>query len=142
MFMTRPKSSNSKRCGTSASRRRGPISASSLIIVKTRSITARNSFAELKGLAMSARRDGPRGERSIDLVLLVRFPVHHGSRSLLLLLSRVVHDARRRLLVPMGGVLDQFLLAELEALRLASAGLLDREALFAPALGEFEQPVG
>src|SRR5438105_14598583 len=82
------------------------------------------------------------GERSVDLVLLVRFPVHHGSRSLLLLLPHVVHDARRRLLVPVGGVLDQFLLAELEALRLASAGLLDREALFAPALGEFEQPVG
>ena len=46
MFTTRSKSSNSKRCGTSASRSAGPISGSSLIIVKISSITVRNSLAE------------------------------------------------------------------------------------------------
>jgi hypothetical protein len=35
-------------------------------------------------------------------------------------------------------VFDQFLLGELEALRLAATGLFDREALFASPLGKLE----
>ena len=43
MFTMRSRSVNSKRCGTSASRSFGPISGSSDIIEKVRSITSTNS---------------------------------------------------------------------------------------------------
>src|SRR5919108_1573484 len=46
MLTTRSTSGNSNRWGTSASRSFGPISASSLIIAKTRSITVRNSLGD------------------------------------------------------------------------------------------------
>src|SRR5829696_8406017 len=48
MFTTRSTSSNSQRIGTSASRSFGPISGSSSIIPKTRSITVLNSLGESK----------------------------------------------------------------------------------------------
>src|SRR5918996_1671398 len=47
-FTTRSTSGNSNRCGVSASRRRGPISGSVLMISNTRSITSRNSAADRK----------------------------------------------------------------------------------------------
>src|SRR2546423_1599377 len=81
---------------------------------------------------MTPRRAAARG--SVDLVLLVCFAVD--ARVGLLVAHRVVDDARGRLLVAVGGVLDEFLLAELEPLRLAAARLLDGDALLAPSLGE------
>src|SRR3954451_22320670 len=81
---------------------------------------------------MTPRRAAARG--SVDLVLLVCFAVD--ARVGLLVAHRVVDDARGRLLVAVGGVLDEFLLAELEPLRLAAARLFDRDALLAPSLGE------
>ena len=48
MLTTRSRSSNSKRCGVSASRSAGPISGSSLIIAKIWSITSRNSSVGLE----------------------------------------------------------------------------------------------
>src|SRR5438094_570978 len=136
MFITRSRSSNSNRCGTSASRRRGPISGSSLIIVKTRSITSppTGTAAAIRLTRRSA------SQRSVPLVLLIGFAVHGPVG--LLLGAGVIDDARRRALVAMRGVLDQFPLAELEALGLAAAGLLDGLALFAPALGEIDVRIG
>src|SRR5581483_10138444 len=49
MFMTRSRSSNSNRCGTSASRKAGPIRGSSLMIVNSSFITCLNSCADEKG---------------------------------------------------------------------------------------------
>src|SRR5436305_2140321 len=87
---------------------------------------------------MTPRRAAARG--SVDLVLLVCFAVD--ARVGLLVAHRVVHDARGRLLVAVRGVLDEFLLAELEALRLAAARLFDRFALLAPSLGELVDGIG
>src|SRR5256885_8590534 len=81
---------------------------------------------------VTPRRAAARG--SVDLVLLVCFAVD--ARVGLLVAHRVVDDARGRLLVAVGGVLDELLLAELEPLRLAAARLLDRHALLASSLGE------
>src|SRR5262245_14665915 len=148
MFITRSTSSNSNRWGTSASRSLGPISGSSLIIVKTRSITSRNCLGDWNGLAIAAappsrtwcsRLRATAG--SIGPVLFVSFAVHRAP-CLLLLRSCVVHDARERLLVPMRCMLDQFPLGELEPLGLASARLLDGQALFASTFGEIKQRIG
>src|SRR5256714_2246141 len=87
---------------------------------------------------VTPRRAAARG--SVDLVLLVCFAVD--ARVGLLVAHRVVDDARGRLLVAVGGVLDEFLLAELEPLRLAAARLLDRDALLAPSLGELVDGIG
>src|SRR6476659_449135 len=87
---------------------------------------------------VTPRRGAARG--SVDLVLLVCFAVD--ARVGLLVADRVIDDARGRLLVAVGGVLDEFLLAELEPLRLAAARLLDRPALLAPSLGELVDGVG
>src|SRR3954470_7372535 len=46
MFTTRSMSGNSNRCGTSASRSLGPMSASSLIVEKIQSMIVRNSFGD------------------------------------------------------------------------------------------------
>src|SRR6516165_8588900 len=147
MFITRSTSSNSNRWGTSASRSLGPISGSSLIIVKIRSITSRNCFGDWNGLAIAAappswiwcsRLRAAAG--SIGLVLFVGFAVHRAR--CLLLRSCVVHDAGERLLVPVRCMLDQFPLGELEPLGLTSACLLDRQALFASTVGEFKQRIG
>src|SRR5262249_36120646 len=78
---------------------------------------------------------------SIGPVLFVSFAVHR-ARCLLLLRSCVVHDACERLLVPMRCMLDQFPLGELEPLGLASACLLDGQALFASTFGEIRQWIG
>src|SRR5262249_39587354 len=147
MFITRSTSSNSNRWGTSASRSLGPISGSSLIIAKTRSITSRNSLGDWNGLAIAAappRGFGARGSArppgSIGPVLFVSLPVHR-ARLLLLLRSCVVHDARERLLVTVRCMLDQFVLGELEALGLASACLLDGQALVPSTFGQFKQRI-
>src|SRR5215211_7267241 len=58
MLTTRSRSVNSNRCGTSASRSFRPMSVSSLIIEKTRSITVRNSFSERNSAAMAQELDG------------------------------------------------------------------------------------
>ena len=58
------------------------------------------------------------------------------------LVEGVARDLRRRVLVAVGGVFDQFLLGQLEALGLATAGLLDGLALLAPARAQLEQRVG
>src|SRR3954462_12886232 len=53
MLTTRSMSGNSNRCGTSASRSFGPMSASSLIVVKIQSITDRNSFGDANSAPMT-----------------------------------------------------------------------------------------
>src|SRR5215211_4041714 len=58
MLTTRSTSGNSNRCGTSASRSLGPMSGSSLIVVKIQSMTVRNSLGEEKSSAM-AQEDEP-----------------------------------------------------------------------------------
>jgi Protein of unknown function (DUF2867) len=62
---------------------------------------------------------GPQARRGsarllVGQVLLVGFSVHRGGR--LLLWSRIADDARGRVIVAVGGVLDQLLLGELEPL--------------------------
>src|SRR5438045_1062168 len=71
---------------------------------------------------------------SVSLVLGVPFAVER-VRGLVLLgaAAGVAQDPRGRVLVAVRGVLDQLLLGELEALRLAAAGLLDRAPLLAAA---------
>src|SRR5271168_924578 len=75
---------------------------------------------------------------SVGFLLLVGFAVDapiglalHGARGLPLG-RRVEHDARRRVLIAMGGMFDQVPLGQLEALGLASPRLLDGAARFAP----------
>src|SRR6516165_646628 len=87
-------------------------------------------------LAASRRRLG-----SIGLVLFVGFAVHRAGL-LLLLGPGVVHDAGERLLVPVGCMLDQFLLGELKALGLASACLLDGHTLVASTFGALKLRIG
>src|ERR1700727_379664 len=53
----------------------------------------------------------------------------------------VLRDLRRRVLIAVRGVFDQFLLGQLEALRLSAASLVDGLALFAVALGGVEQRI-
>src|SRR5438067_5989743 len=151
MFITMSTSSNSNRCGTSASRSRGPISGSSLISVNTLSITSLNSFDDENGLAITLlpcsrtlaggapARASQRRQLLVGAVLFVCLAVR-GSVPLLLG-ARVVDDAKRRMLVGVRGVLDQLLLAQLKALRLAAARLLDGLALFATALDQLEQRI-
>src|SRR5829696_6838563 len=66
MLTTRSRSGNSNRCGVSASRSRGPISSSVLMIPNTWSMTSRNSLDDenlLTGLTLTGRRPA-RGGRS------------------------------------------------------------------------------
>src|SRR5271154_1750275 len=81
-----------------------------------------------------------RGLPSEVLVLLIRFAVQELGG--LLLAGRVAHDARRRVLVAVGGVLDQFLLGELKALGLASAGLIDSHTRLAASFLQVTSGVG
>ena len=55
MLTTSSRSGNSNRWGVSASRRRGPISGSSLIRLNVRSITSTNSSTDLKTLIEASR---------------------------------------------------------------------------------------
>src|SRR5438128_8870895 len=150
MFITRSTSSNSNRCGTSASRSLGPISGSSLMSVNTLSITSRNSLADENGLAItllscSCTATGgaclsiQRGQLLVGAVLFVGLAV--GGLRLLLRGARIVDDAKRRVLIGVRGVLDELPLAQLEALRLPAASLLDRLALFATALNQLQQRI-
>src|SRR5947209_36114 len=63
MLTTISTSVNSKRCGVSASRSFGPISGSSLISVKVRSITSRNSCGDLNAVIGAA---GVYGQEPLD----------------------------------------------------------------------------
>ena len=72
---------------------------------------------------------------SVDQMLFVGLAVDRGLR-LLLLATRVTDDARGRVLIAVGGVLDQLLLGQLEALGLAASRLFDGGALLAAALVE------
>src|SRR5262245_46040011 len=62
MFTTMSTSGNSKRCGVSASRSFGPISASVLISAKVLSMTSRNSFEDVNepiAATLHERRSAP-----------------------------------------------------------------------------------
>src|SRR3954463_2504444 len=69
MLTTRSRSGNSNRCGTSASRSFGPMSGSSLIVVKIQSMTVRNSFGDEKSSAMAQEEEPDPDDR--DRVLRV-----------------------------------------------------------------------
>ena len=83
--------------------------------------------------------------RSVGLVLLVGLAVH----GLALLAARrparlllgcgIAHDQRGCMFVAVGGVFDQLPLGQLEALGLASAGLLDRSACLAASRIEIQR---
>lgn len=84
---------------------------------------------------------------SVGFVLLIGLPIdtlialaRYGS-SALPLGCRIEHDARRRVLIPMGGVFDQRLLGQLEALGLASPSLVYSAARFATAQLELVDPI-
>ena len=77
---------------------------------------------------------GHRPSRLFGQVLLVGLAVD--GLVGLALAGRIPHDPGGRVFIPVGGVLDQFLLGLLEPLGLAATGLLDCPALFAPTLLE------
>src|SRR5690242_19688355 len=66
MLTTRSMSGNSNRCGTSASRSFGPMSASSLIVVKIQSMTDRNSFGDANSAPMALELEPEPDVRVLD----------------------------------------------------------------------------
>jgi CsoR family transcriptional regulator, copper-sensing transcriptional repressor len=95
-----------------------------------------------KTLQRRLRRRATDARASVAEVLLVGLAVGRVRLVLLGLAGGIARDLRRCMLVAVGGMFDQFLLGELEALGLPATGLVNGLALFAPTLAQLEDRIG